>query len=89
MARHAVPIVYHSSMSPEEDAELARLMAAHDKAKDWEQETRYALFAFLQDKMITGPRGIQAELIKKTGKSKQHLGDIKAGRWSRDESKNP
>lgn len=76
-------------MDPQDEAELARLLAAHKSAEKWEDETRMALFAFLQGKLLTGPRRTLKELTEKTPYSRQRLGDIKAGRWSRTPSRNP
>lgn len=76
-------------MEPEDEAQLARLMREHKSAEDWEWETRKAIYVFLQRKLRTGQRGTLTALVGSTGYSRQRLGDIKAGKWSRTESKNP
>lgn len=76
-------------MEPEDEAELARLKAIHVGAVEFEAKTRRDLYAFIQRLLQQGKHGTLTELIGKTGYSRQRLGDIKAGKWSRTAANNP
>lgn len=82
-------IDYNPGMEPTDEAELARLMAIHERAVEWEAEARRAIYAFLQLKLLAGRRGTRKELMRLTGWSPAQMDNIKAGRWSRDSRKNP
>lgn len=60
-------------MTPQESAELDRRIVTHTGARRWEQQTRYDLYDYLRHLLVSNGRGIQGELAKRTGFSREWL----------------